>query len=90
MSLADALNPHISEHVPLDDAYPALDAHQPASIDQDEEMDDLFDEDAVVDQAERSSIPPSSPVSQPIHWPYVGTLSQKRVRIGWRAGRRDF
>jgi len=67
MSLADALNPHVSENVPLDDAYLAHDAEQPAPIDQDEEMDDLFDEDAVVDQAERYSISPFHPTLQPIH-----------------------
>lgn len=58
MSLADALNPHLIENIPLDDAYLAHDAEQPATADQDEEMDDLFDEDAVVDQAERYSISP--------------------------------
>ena len=58
MSLADALNPHVTENIPLDDAYLAHDAEQPPSIDQDEEMDDLFGEDAVVDQAERYSISP--------------------------------
>ena len=58
MSLADALNPHVTENILLEDAYLAHDAGQPPSIDQDEEMDDLFDEDAVVDQAERYSISP--------------------------------
>ncbi|KAF9648886.1 Leo1-domain-containing protein [Thelephora ganbajun] len=61
MSLADALNPHVPENAPLDEVYLSYDAEQPASIDQDEEMDDLFDEDAVVDQAERYSISPSVP-----------------------------
>jgi len=56
MSLADALNPHVTENIPLDDAYSVHGAEQPPSIDQDEEMDDLFDEDAVVDQTERYSI----------------------------------
>lgn len=59
MSLADALNPHISENIPLGDVYSTQDAEQPATADQDEEMDDLFDEDAVVDQAERYSISPA-------------------------------
>ena len=58
MSLADALNPHVTENIPLDDVYLAEDAEQPPQIDQDEEMDDLFDEDAVVDQVERYSISP--------------------------------
>lgn len=61
MSLADALNPHVSENILLGDAYLPDGAEQPASIDQDEEMDDLFDEDAIVDQAERYSIPPHAP-----------------------------
>ena len=56
MSLADALNPHISENIPLHDVYLGHDLEQPPPIDQDEEMDDLFGEDAVVDQAERYSI----------------------------------
>jgi len=59
MSLADALNPHISESIPSGDVYPTQDTDQPATVDQDEEMDDLFDEDAVVDQAERYSISPT-------------------------------
>ena len=53
MSLADALNPQLSESVPAGEAYLAHDVKQPPPIDQDEEMDDLFDEDAVVDQADR-------------------------------------
>jgi len=61
MSLADALNPQVSEIAPVDEAFSIHDVDHPASIDQDEEMDDLFDEDAVVDQAERYSISPSSP-----------------------------
>ena len=58
MSLADALNPHLSENIQLHGPYVVHDAEQPAPIDQDEEMDDLFGEDAVVDQAERYYIPP--------------------------------
>lgn len=54
MSLADALNPHVTENIPLE--YSVHGAEQPPSIDQDEEMDDLFDEDAVVDHTERYSI----------------------------------
>ena len=89
MSLADALIPHVPEIPPLDDAYLAHDVEQPAPIDQDEDMDDLFDEDAVVDQAERYYIPSSAPHYS--HSPtYVGTLSQERVRVGRRAGRRNF
>jgi hypothetical protein len=61
MSLADALGPQLSQNVSLKDAYLAHDAGPPAPIDQDEEMDDLFDEDAVVDQVERYSIPPPTP-----------------------------
>lgn len=61
MSLADALNPHLAGNAPFGDAFPANDAGQSASIDQDEDMDDLFDEDAVVDHAERYSIPPPAP-----------------------------
>ena len=59
MSLADALNPQVSGNGAVREAYLTHDAKQPPPIDQDEEMDDLFDEDAVVDQAERySSISP--------------------------------
>ena len=61
MSLADALGPHLTENVPFDDAYLARDAEQSALIDQDEEMEDLFDENAVVDHVERCSISPSAP-----------------------------
>lgn len=61
MSLADALIPQIPEHSPVDAAYLPHDVEPPAPIDQDEEMDDLFDEDAVVDHAERCSISPSAP-----------------------------
>ena len=62
MSLADALGPQLSQSVPFNDAYLAHDAaDQPALIDQDEEMDDLFDEDAAVEQVERYSVPPSTP-----------------------------
>jgi hypothetical protein len=53
MSLADALGPHLSENAPFDDPYLVRDAEQPVLIDQDEDMDDLFDENAEVDQAER-------------------------------------
>lgn len=60
MSLADALGPQLSESAPFDNPY-SRDAEQPASIDQDEEMDDLFDENAAVDQAERYSISPPAP-----------------------------
>lgn len=67
MSLADALGPHLSESVPFDDAYPVGDAEQPALIDQDEEMDDLFDENAVVDQPERYSISPPHSILHQIH-----------------------
>jgi len=64
MSLADALNPQLSGNGPVGEVYLAHDAKQPPPIDQDEEMDDLFDEDAVVDQAERySSISPPTPYS---------------------------
>jgi hypothetical protein len=90
MSLADALIPHISENTPVDlKTYFAHDVEQPAPIDQDEDMDDLFDEDAVVDQAERYSIPPSVCYNLFIDC-YVGTLSQKRVRIRRWARRHDF
>ena len=76
MSLADALNPQISENAPVDEAHLPHDVNQPASIDQDEEMDDLFDEDAIVDQAERySSIFTPCPTLRPIHRRYVGTIS---------------
>ena len=61
MSLADALNPLVSENGPVGEVYLAHDPKQPPSIDQDEEMDDLFDEDAVVDQAERCSTITISP-----------------------------
>ena len=64
MSLADALNPQVSGNGPAGEAYLVHDVKQPPPIDQDEEMDDLFDEDAVVDQAERySSISPPTPYS---------------------------
>ena len=89
MSLADALNPHLPENIPLHGPYPVHDAEQPAPIDQDEEMDDLFDEDAVVDQADRYSIPPMVHTTA-IHRRYVGTLSQTHVGIRRRAGGRDF
>lgn len=61
MSLADALGPHLSENAPFDDAYSVRDAEPPALADQDEDMDDLFDENAEVDQVERYSISPSTP-----------------------------
>lgn len=57
MSLADALGPQLSQNVPFNDAYLGYEAEQPPPIDQDEEMDDLFDEDAVVDQVERNASP---------------------------------
>ena len=64
MSLADALNPQVSGNGPVGEAYLSHDAQQPPPVDQDEEMDDLFDEDAVVDQAERySSVSPLAPYS---------------------------
>jgi hypothetical protein len=90
MSLADALNPHVSENIPLDDAYLARDAEQPALVDQDEEMDDLFDEDAVVDQAERYSISPSTPYYS-LFIDCTWELSHRNAStIRRRAGRRDF
>ena len=61
MSLADALIPQVPDVSPLEDVYLAHDVEQPAPIDQDEEMDDLFDEDAVDDQAERYAILPPAP-----------------------------
>ena len=90
MSLADALNPQLAEHAPVDDAYLPRDVEQSAPVDRDEEMDDLFDEDAVVDQADRYPHFTFCLTLQPIQQWYVGTLSQKRVRIGWWAARRDF
>lgn len=89
MSLADALGPQLSQNVPFNDAYLNYEAEQPQPIDQDEEMDDLFDEDAVVDQVERYSIPPSVP-GYTLFIEVAWELLQERVSIGWWAGRRDF
>ena len=86
MSLADALNPHLSEKIPLHGPYLVHDAEQPAPIDQDEEMDDLFDEDAVVDQAERYSIPPMAHTTA--HSPTVRGNSLTDTRRCRTAGRR--
>ena len=76
MSLADALGPQLSENVPFNNPYFIRDAEQPDQVDRDEEMDDLFDEGAVVDQIERyRQYFTSCSILHPIHRGCVGTLS---------------